>query len=155
MKKYMMLCVVFLLLVACSNNTELGSNPPKVTVEVDGENYETELGSYCWQGGATGSGECADKVGPEELLNGKQPIVVQPEAELAIQIDLKRQPDEVALEQVKKDQPINITNFKNMRVTAPKEKGTYFYILQADWTNQKEKNTSDGDAWYAFHVRVE
>ncbi|MEB7770950.1 hypothetical protein [Kurthia gibsonii] len=155
MKKYMMLCVVFLLLVACSNNTELGSNPPKVTVEVDGENYETELGSYCWQGGATGSGECADKVGPEELLNGKQPIVVQPEAELAIQIDLKRQPDEVALEQVKKDQPINITNFKNMRVTAPKEKGTYFYILQADWANQKEKNISDGDAWYAFHVRVE
>lgn len=155
MKKYMMLCVVFLLLVACSNNTELGSNPPKVTVEVDGENYETELGSYCWQGGATGSGECADKVGPEELLNGKQPIVVQPEAELAIQIDLKRQPDEVALEQVKKDQPINITNFKNMRVTAPKERGTYFYILQADWANQKEKNISDGDAWYAFHIRVE
>lgn len=155
MKKYMMLCVAILLLVACSNNTELGSNPPKVTVEVDGENYETELGSYCWQGGATGSGECADKVGPEELLNGKQPIVVQPEAELAIQIDLKRQPDEVALEQVKKDQPINITNFKNMRVTAPKEKGTYFYILQADWANQKEKNTSDGDAWYAFHICVE
>lgn len=155
MKKYMMLCVGILLLAGCSNNTELGSNPPKVTVEVDEENYETELGSYCWQGGATGSGECADKVGPEELLNGKQPIVVQPEAELAIQIDLKRQPDEVALEQVKKDQPINITNFKNMRVTAPKEKSTYFYILQADWANQKEKNISDGDAWYAFHVRVE
>ena len=153
MKKYMMLCVGILLLVACSNNTELGSNPPKVTVEV--ENYETELGSYCWPGGATGSGECADKAGPEELLNGKQPIVVQPEAELAIQIDLKRQPDEVALEQVKKDQPINITNFKNMRVTAPKEKGTYFYILQAVWANQKEKNISDGDAWYAFHIRVE
>lgn len=151
----MMLCVGILLLAGCSNNTELGSNPPKVTVEVDGENYETELGSYCWQGGATGSGECADKVGPEELLNGKQPIVVQPEAELAIQIDLKRQPDEVALEQVKKDQPINITNFKNMRVTAPKEKSTYFYILQADWANQKEKNTSDGDALYAFHIRVE
>lgn len=155
MKKYMVLCVGILLLVACSNNTELGSNPPKVTVEVDGENYETELGSYCWPGGATGSGECADKAGPEELLNGKQPIVVQPEAELAIQIDLKRQPDEVALEQVKKDQPINITNFKNMRVTAPKEKGTYFYILQAVWANQKEKNISDGDAWYAFHIRVE
>ncbi|RXH51372.1 hypothetical protein D6T70_12195 [Kurthia gibsonii] len=155
MKKYMMLCVVFLLLVACSNNTELGSNPPKVTVEVDGENYETELGSYCWQGGTTGSGECADKVGPEELLNGKQPIVVQPEAELAIQINLKRQPDEVALEQVKKDQPTPVSNFKDSRFTAPKEKGTYFYILQADWTNQKEKNTSDGDAWYAFHVRVE
>lgn len=155
MKKYMMLCVAILLLVGCSNNTELGSNPPKVTVEVNGENYETELGSYCWQGGATGSGECADKAGPEELLNGKQPIVVQPEAELAIQIDLKRQPDEVELEQVKNKQSTAITDFKNMRFTAPKEKGTYFYAFRADWANQKEKNTSDGDAWYALHVRVE
>ncbi|WP_338838920.1 hypothetical protein WDR10_06245 [Kurthia gibsonii] len=155
MKKYMMLCVAILLLVACSNNTELGSNPPKVTVEVDGENYETELGSYCWQGGTTGSGECVDKAGPKELLNGKQPIVVQPEDELAIQVDLKRQPDEVELEQVKNNQSTNISGFKNMRFTTPKEKGTYFYAFRADWANQKEKNTSDGDAWYAFHIRVE
>lgn len=155
MKKYMMLCVVLLLLAGCSNNTELGSNPPKVTVEVDGETYDTELGSYCWQGGATGSGECVDKAGPEELLNGKQPIVVQPEDELAIQVDLKRQPDEVELEQVKNNQSTNISGFKNMRFTAPKEKGTYFYAFRAAWTNQKEENTSDGDAWYAFHVRVE
>lgn len=151
----MVLCVVFLLLIGCSSNTELGSNPPKVIVEVDGETYDTELGSYCWQDGATGSGECADKAGPEELLNGKQPIVVQPEAELAIQIDLKRQPDEVALEQVKNKQSTAITDFKNMRFTAPKEKGTYFYAFRADWTNPKKENTSDGDALYAFHVRVE
>lgn len=155
MKKYMMLCVGILLLVGCSNNTEFGSNPPKVTVEVDGETYDTELGSYCWQGGAKGSGECVDKAGPEELLNGKQPIVVQPEDELAIQVDLKRQPDEVELEQVKNNQSTNISGFKNMRFTTPKEKGTYFYAFRADWTNQKEKNTSDGDAWYAFHIRVE
>lgn len=49
------------------NNGLYGDTPPKVKVEIDGESYETILGSYCWKI-SKGKAECVDTAGPVELL---------------------------------------------------------------------------------------
>lgn len=57
------------------NRSLSGDRPPNVNIKVNGEKYEVKLGSYCW--GSDGTTECADTVGPVELLEGEEPIQVQ------------------------------------------------------------------------------
>jgi hypothetical protein len=57
------------------------SNPPQPTTAVEGNNVESEQGSYCWVGLL--NLKCVDMISPPELFKHK-PTTVSPEAKLTI-----------------------------------------------------------------------
>ncbi|MCT8136659.1 hypothetical protein H1D32_02180 [Anaerobacillus sp. CMMVII] len=123
-----------------------GSSPPKVFLEIDNQNYETTLGTYCWNNG------CVDTIGPVELLEGKEPIVVMPGETIRIGMNYNPKPSVVSLQQFKDIQQTDI-EIKNNQITAPLEKGVYYYSYGVWWLDQKT-NVSHGDAFYAFAIEI-
>lgn len=126
--------------------------PPDVLLEIRGETYETVLGSHCW--GNDNQMECVDTTGPPELVEGEQPIKVQPGESITFLMDYDPKPNEVFVTQIDDcgDKDISISN---NRVSAPKEEGIYYYAYSVWWKDEKEPNLSHGDAMYAFAIEVE
>lgn len=149
MKKWVFIGTVLLVLtmLGCSNGGITGSKPPKTNITVGNETYETVLGSYCW------SSKCVDTGGPLELLEGKETIKVKPGEKVSIVMDYKPKPNEFYVVQIDDNEETEIKT-KNNRFKAPKEKGIYYYAYSVWWMDDKEKNLSHGDAFYAFVLEV-
>ena len=71
-----------------------GSEPPAAFIEVNGKRHETVLGTYCWSGEKEGI--CVDTAGPVQLLEGKEPVEVQPGETIRLMIEGKPQPSDGA-----------------------------------------------------------
>ncbi|MFS0865041.1 hypothetical protein [Fredinandcohnia sp. 179-A 10B2 NHS] len=157
MKKWCIAIIscLFLFLMGCggneANNELTGNNPPEASIQIDGETYETTLGTYCWS--SKGKSECVDTAGPKELLEGKQPIQVKPGAEIKFVMDYKPLPNEVHVTQFD-DSSENEVNVEGNSFTAPTEKGTYYYSYGVWWMDEEKENVSNGDAFYAFAIEV-
>ena len=136
------------LLSGCNQETVFSSKPPNMYIEVDGEQYETKLGTYCWTKG------CVDTVGPQELLQGKEPIQVTASEKITLQLqgDLKNTEFHLALAsgEAYKEVPLEEYTF-----LAPIEPGMYYYSAGVWWKDPKEENVSKGDAFYAFVIEVQ
>lgn len=150
MKRYLFvtLAVIVFILVGCSKEEMSGDKPPMVKVNINDESYEIKLGTYCW------TTECVDTAGPVELLEGKEPIKVKPDTEITLVMDYKPKPNEFNLQQINEGTESDIS-IQNNRFTAPSNKGVYYYSYGVWWTNEEDKNISNGDAFYAFSLEVE
>lgn len=141
------LLLIGALLAGCNQETVFSSKPPYMNIEIDGKQYETKLGTYCWTKG------CVDRVGPQELLEGKDPIQVTVGEKITLQLQGDLKNTEFHLEIVNredyKEVPINKYAF-----LAPTEPGTYYYSAGVWWKNPKEENVSKGDAFYVFVIEV-
>ncbi|WP_244913446.1 hypothetical protein [Heyndrickxia sporothermodurans] len=134
-----------------SNNGMSVNKPPKSTIEIGNKSYETTLGTYCWH--HKGKGECVDKVGPVELLKDQKPVNVHPGEKITFKMDYEPKPNEIHIEQINKNNSIEIP-VKDNSFFAPNEKGIYYYSYGVWWMDEKEKNVSNGDAFYAFVIKV-
>lgn len=161
MKKITFLGVLFIALIlsSCngSNNKSTGKvlsgeKPPNVIVEIDGETYETILGSYCWDV-SKGVSECIDTAGPVDLLRDKEPIQIKAGEEITFNMDYTPKPNKIHLSQIKSDDEMEIEINEN-QFTAPEEKGTYFYSYGVWWMDEEEEHLSHGSASYAFSIEV-
>lgn len=156
MNKWLVTSMVFILLIfaGCSTNGMgmVGDKPPKASINIGNESYETTLGTYCWSG--NGKGICADTAGPVELLEGKEPIKVRAGEDVTFVMDFEPQPNEIHVVQINGNTETEVA-VKNNRFTAPTEKGVYYYSYGVWWMDEKQANVSHGDAFYAFALEVE
>lgn len=152
-KSLIVLCFIMLCLVACSNQGLKGDKPPKAMVKIQGETYETVLGTYCWSGKSKSI--CVDTAGPLELLDEKEPIKVSPGEEVEIIIDFEPSPNEFHLEIYVDESEGQEIPINNNRFIAPSEKGIYLYSYGVWWSDETQENVSLGDAFYAFALEVQ
>lgn len=150
MKKYLFILWVLInsTLVGCSNTEMSGENPPMVNVYIGEEIFETTLGTYCWKN------RCVDKVGPVELLEGKNPIKVEPGATIIFVMDYNPKPNEFHLLQINEGHENEIV-INSDSFTAPTNKGVYYYSYGVWWMDDQRENVSNGDAFYSFSLEVE
>lgn len=141
------LMVVVLALAGCQSNFKQLKSPPKLEVTVGEQTTEATIGTFCWDG------KCEDKVGPVELLKNVKPIVVAPNAEIKLTQDEKYKPTTVDLTMIHNDKEKDL-QFNGKTVTAPTEKGVYYYAYFGQWY-EKDKQYRSADAQYAFAIKVE
>jgi len=146
----LLLLSMFLLLTGCSNLL-VGDKPPPFYIVIDGIEYETKLGSYCWTD--NGNGICSDVSGVLDLLENEPPISVKPNETIQFKLELK--PSVVRLAQVEQNNKEIEVPITNNEIKAPADKGIYYYAYSCWWMDKKEKDTSLGDAYYAFAIEVE
>jgi hypothetical protein len=126
---------------------ELGEAPPQPLIKAGDKALTVYQSSYCWRT------ECADYVGPEEMLNDKPKEQVVQGASITFVFENVKQPTEM-----------NVTRSQNGTFTqealignsfaAPKAKGIYYYSLSAYWMKDKEKRVSEGSSSYVFVIEV-
>ncbi|MGM8366383.1 hypothetical protein ACLIBG_13020 [Virgibacillus sp. W0181] len=124
-----------------------GDKPPDVYVEIDNEKHLAKLGTYCW------GNECVDTAGPVELLEGQEPLQVQPNAPIKLRMDFSPKPDTAHVLQINGDKEMEV-DIKDNRLTAPDEPGVYYYSYGVWWMDAEEENVAHGDAFYVFAVEV-
>jgi len=129
-----------------------GDKPPNVIVEIDGETYETILGSYCWDI-SKGKSECVDTAGSIDLLKDKEPIQIKAGEKILLKMDYTPKPSNIHFTQINNGNQIEIELNDNQFI-APDEKGIYFYDYGVRWMDEKVENTSLGDAFYAFAIEI-
>ncbi|MEN2466873.1 hypothetical protein [Ornithinibacillus sp. FSL M8-0202] len=125
--------------------------PPKMWVEIAGQQYETVLGAYCWK--KTTTAECVDVAGAEILLKDKEPIEIEAGETVTFGMDFEPLPNEVHLTQTsnKKSNDVAVTNFT---FTAPEEEGVYYYDIGVWWMDESNEDVSNGNAIYAIALKV-
>ncbi|WP_394217734.1 hypothetical protein [Halobacillus trueperi] len=117
---------------------------PTVTTSA-GLSLPVTEGSYCWKGPR--SAECVDKVFTDPIEMGKQyePTKVAPNQKVSVRFG-QAPPQEMIIEQWVEDGYVKGIDFERDEVTAPTEKGLYFYYIKAQWM--------EGDGHYAFALEV-
>ena len=154
MKKWAIVFVILigLNLMGCADIAMVGEKPPKVSIEVGNELYETTLGSYCWNGWMNST--CADTAGPIDLLKDTKPIKVKPGEKISFVMNYEPKPSEMDVVQFHENKESKIELTEN-KITAPTQKGIYYYAYSVWWQDEKDPNVSQGDAFYAFVIEVE
>ncbi|TRZ38957.1 hypothetical protein CEQ21_26725 [Niallia circulans] len=130
-----------------------GDKPPPLYVVIDGSEYETKLGSYCWSG--NGNGVCSDVLGVQDLLEDEPPISVRPNETIQFKLNYEIKPSEVRLAQVEQDNKGIEVPITNNKIKAPADKGVYYHAYSCRWKDEKDETISSGDAYYAFAIVVE
>jgi len=140
--------ILILTIFGCSDGSFSGEKPPEMYIVIENEKYETKLGSYCW------ASECVDTVGPVELLKEKEPIVVNPGETIFFSMDYDPLPNEIYLNEINGMNEREILIDEN-EFSAPMQKGIYYYSYGVWWKDEKRENVSNGDAFYAFVLKVQ
>ncbi|WHX28116.1 hypothetical protein QNH47_09800 [Virgibacillus halodenitrificans] len=133
--------------IGCNNGLS-GSKPPVVSINVDNKEYDTRLGTYCW------NGNCVDTVGPVELLKEKAPVQVHAGEQITLEMEYTPKPNEIYLSQINNGSETEI-KLNHNQFRAPDKKGTYFYAYSVSWLDEEDENLSHGDAFYAFAIEVQ
>ena len=135
-------------LTGCSNGILSGAKPPKAFLKIEGTEYETDLGSYCWKNA------CVDTARGVERLKGKEPIIVKPGQTISFVVKYEPKPNQSHLFQFSNGQEEDITVEKN-HFSAPTETGVYYYSFGVGWMDEEDEHLSHGDASYGFVIEVE
>ena len=69
-------------------------------------------------------------------------------------MDYKPKPNEFYVAKIDDNEETEV-EIKNNGFKAHMEKGVYYYIYSVWWVDDKEKNMSHGDAFYAFALEVD
>ncbi|WP_372660974.1 hypothetical protein [Cohnella sp.] len=125
----------------------VGEKPPNVMIEIEDQKYETILGTYCWSTG------CVDTIGPVELLEGETPISVKPGVVIKFVMDYEPKPNQFHVTQINEDKRTEV-ELKGNRISAPIQKGIYYYNYGVWWMDEEVENVSHGDAFYNFVIEV-
>ncbi len=131
-----------------------GNQPPSVKIEIDGQEYDTILGTYCWGPNGDGYHECADTAGPVGLLADETPIQVTPNEEVTIMMDYTPLPDKIELAKTTEQEEIDNVELIDNQFNVPAEKGIYYYDYAVWWMDEDDHQVSLGDAFYAFVIEV-
>lgn len=129
-----------------------GDRPPEVKIEVNNRTYETVLGTYCWS--SENLGLCVDTAGPKELTKGKALIQAEPGEEINVVMNYQPQPSKIHLSEESEAGEMIEVEVADNHFFAPEEPRIYYYYYGVWWMDQKEKNVSLGDAFYAFALEV-
>lgn len=124
------------------------AGPPQTTIQIGKETYKTKLGTYCW------GTKCVDTVGPVEMLETTDPIVVGRDEQVTITMDHRREPSSIHIEWYAEGEQMEVPVEGNQFKT-PAEPGIYYYSIGAWWTDERDETLSRGDAFYAFKIQVE
>ena len=141
--KCISLSLVFIGILSGCSNLLPEPKPPRATITIQKQTYETKMGSYCWE--SSSKGVCADTAGPVELLKNETSISVNPNENLHIQIKGNPKLTESHLTQIQKKKEQNVP-VQNGMFTAPKNEGSYMYAYSI--------RTENGDVFYAFSLTV-
>ncbi|WP_203247932.1 hypothetical protein [Sporosarcina beigongshangi] len=139
--------LVGLSLPGCSKDELSEEEPPRAFIEIGNETYDTLLGTYCW------GNTCVDKVGPIEMLEGKESIRVKPGEIISLMMNDGLQPSDFSIVQISEGGE-QISIVQDNQFNAPDEKGVYYYYYAARWMDEQEENVSYGDAYYVFALEV-
>lgn len=149
MAKWLISISLMILLLGCVDKPDAkphGANPPDVTVQVGDRTFATKLGTYCW-------GRCVDMVGAAQLLEGREPIRVNPNQEVSLTMAYEPKPNQFHLMQEsgsgQTEIPLSGNTFK-----APALPGLYYYTYSVWWMDEHRANVSNGDASYVFALEV-
>lgn len=147
MRKCFLLFLTGLSLMGCSSDGLSGKKPPETTIEIGNKTFETTLGTYCW------GNTCVDTAGPIDLLEGKEPIKVKQGEIISLVMDYNPKPNEFYLGQISENKETEVV-MKDNQFSAPTQKGVYYYSYGVWWMDDKAKNVSNGDSFYAFAIEV-
>ncbi|MEH7442563.1 hypothetical protein V7201_09585 [Bacillus sp. JJ1122] len=152
-KSFLTIALIGLIISGCANSdsTEEKLIPPKAFIEVANERYETILGTYCWS--SAGQAKCVDKTGPVELLEGSEPIEVNPGESITLIMEYEPKPNKIHVLHISNNEETEV-KVSNNHFSAPTQKGTYYYSYGARWMDEKKENVSNGDASYVFAIEV-
>lgn len=141
MKQYItgLLFLSLFFIVGCSQLEESSGSPPAAFVHAGEQTEEMVLGTYSWDG------RIVDAVGPVDLLEDKNPIIVKPKETVTFSVDSEVEPNSTSLEVID-GEIIKEISLDGDSFTAPAEEGIYYYSFGALW---EEK-----DAFYAFALEV-
>lgn len=148
-----LLFVAGIIISGCSNNGLSGERPPEAKIEVGNNTYETTLGTYCWEG--NNQGICVDSAGPQVVLEGEEPIKVNPSETITFVMDYQPKPDETHVTQISDNNKEVEIHVEDNQFAAPMEKGVYYYSYGVWWRVNGEESATKGDAFYYFVIEVE
>ncbi|GAA4063299.1 hypothetical protein [Amphibacillus indicireducens] len=131
------------------NTVLLGDKPPKMTIEVNREEFNSQLGSYCWNLPDSES-ECLEIMVP--LENGQR-IAASLGEEISLTFKSAPAPDQAYLIQNPGDDLTEVKLNEN-QFTAPDEKGVYYYVYSVAWLNKDEEKVSNGSVDYGFILDI-
>ncbi|WP_335872258.1 hypothetical protein [Bacillus sp. 2205SS5-2] len=106
-----------------TGNVLNGETPPIVEIEVENKTQETTLGTYCWQD------KCVEKAGPEEILKGKEPIIVKAGDSIKLNMNYETPPNKFRLIQINNSKKTDVS-INNGIFKAPIAKGVYFFYME-------------------------
>lgn len=152
MKKYIGFLVVIMILAGCSDLTKSSlKEPPVLEVTANSGTKEAVLGTYCWTSGS--KSECVDKVGPIDLVENEEEVVVQKGEKIQFEQKEAHRPNKYFLTEIKDGQEKEI-QIAEYAFIAPTKPGVYTYGFTGTWDGKGEDKLS-GDAQYAFKLKVE
>ncbi|MFS0674666.1 hypothetical protein [Ornithinibacillus sp. 179-J 7C1 HS] len=130
------------------------SGPPDVHVGIDEESTLVVLDVWCWKEESLCNLEPNP---PQEQLYGSPPLRVKPGEEFSFAIattgipesDHIYSPDEIELTQIRLSEE-NEVEVNNSNITAPMEKGRYYYSMKLKWDGDVV-----GQAYYVFGIIVQ
>lgn len=116
-------------------------------VKTDGISVPVTEGSYCWEGPL--SANCVDKVYANPIEMGKQhePTDVMPNQTIKITFDKMPTKNSLKIERWIEGGSSEKVKLNHSKLHAPSQKGTYFYLITANW--------EQGDGKYSFSIKVE
>lgn len=146
---FLVFIAIILVSIAGFLNWHNNLEPLDVSIEVNGEQVEYELGDYCW--GVEKLIEigidrhCTYKEDPTEIAKNVEPIVVEPSSTLEVYFE--RQPKVAGVLDYNNNflgSPIDILDGE---IPLPSNPGVYTYVLNVAW--------AEGNANYIFNIQVE
>ncbi|MDQ0111130.1 hypothetical protein [Paenibacillus harenae] len=118
--------------------------PPLPVVKAGKTQIKAYQSSYCW------GNTCADYADPESMLKDEPAIEVSSGADISIAFKNRSKPSTMTVKQFKDGQPTDVP-FAKGKITAPTEKGVYYYGVSAWWRKGK---LSKGSTSAAFAIEI-
>lgn len=138
------------LLAGCGEDL---TQPPKGEMLTTNHKEKAVIGDYCWTVDGEKTCEEAEKT-PQEMLKKADAIPVTMETAVSFKVDSEDKPSAAKISWVtekgeKGEQKMDSTLF-----IAPKEKGIYYYTIEATWDGSGE-NKFEGTAEYNYKVKIQ
>lgn len=152
MKRFFLFISVVVLLVGCASLTNTLSEPPTLKLKTSTGTYDTILGTYCWQI-SNGKSGCVDKVGPVDLVKKEQVIEVEKGETLQFVLDESVRPKIAYLTRIVEEKETDVALSEDYSFVVPDTAGEYIYGFTGKW-ELEDKRVTDGDAQYAFKLKV-
>lgn len=138
------------------NDSNSSERPPELRLEIDGEEFEAKMGSYCWEHQES-DGErlvdCDDNDDSVKATKNIKPIQTKADQKVLLKMDgASASNTKTHLTQVKKGDKEEIS-VKEGQFSTPNEKGTYNYKYEVEWLEGNENEGSH--SVYAFNLKVD
>ncbi|MGE7835230.1 hypothetical protein [Viridibacillus arvi] len=145
-KEFYVFIIIGLIVICTFIFEPFRSEPPTPKITTGKSVIPTTQGSFCWDGPLFA--RCVDKIysSPLEMAKVHKPMIVSPNQEIKIKFKKEPLAGTLIVEELRNENSIKNIKVKNAKISAPKEKGVYFYLVIANWKN--------GSGNHAFSIEV-